>query len=73
MLPASKLARLTRKFRASVRVICGRQSADAASIVSLLILSATLGTELMIEAQGEDENDAVAAVEAFFADDSDRT
>jgi phosphocarrier protein len=70
LLPASKLARLARRFRSSIRVICGKQSADAASIISLLILSATMGTELMIETQGDDERDAASAVEALFSEDS---
>jgi phosphotransferase system HPr (HPr) family protein len=41
--------------------------ADARSVLSLMILSASLGTALDIEATGNDECEAVRAVEEFFA------
>jgi phosphotransferase system HPr (HPr) family protein len=46
--------------------------ADARSILSILILCATLGATLDIEASGPDEREVIEAVEAFFAptDDS---
>lgn len=66
LLPATRLARLTRSFRSTIRLSLGSHVADATSVLSLLILCATLNTVLTIEATGEDEREAVRAVEAYF-------
>jgi len=67
MLTAARLVRLAQQFRSSIRLRLGTRMADARSILSLLLLSATLGTSLDIEAAGNDEHEAVQAVEEFFA------
>ena len=41
--------------------------ADLRSILSILALCATMGTTLTLEASGEDEKDAVQALEQAFA------
>jgi phosphotransferase system HPr-like phosphotransfer protein len=44
--------------------------ANAGSILSILMLSATFNTQLEVQATGEDEEAAILAAEAFFqADD----
>lgn len=68
MLPASRLARLAKGFRATLRVTLGSRAADAASVLSLLILGATAGATLQVEAFGDDEKEALTAVVEFFAD-----
>jgi len=42
--------------------------ADAKSVLSLMLLSAGLGTALTIEAMGADEAEALRAVQQFFSD-----
>lgn len=64
--PAARLVRLASKFRSEIRVRFGSRLADARSILSILLLSAGLGSSLDIEALGADEHDAIAAVEALF-------
>jgi len=66
MLPASRLAKLAKGFRASLRLTLGNRAADAASVLSILILGAAAGTTLQVEAQGEDELEAANAVVEFF-------
>jgi phosphotransferase system HPr (HPr) family protein len=41
--------------------------ADARSVLSLLQLGATLGTLLVIQVVGEDEHEAIAALQSFFS------
>ena len=44
--------------------------ADARSIISLLLLCATVGTLIDIEVHGEDEDAAISAIEQLFLEDS---
>lgn len=66
---AAQLVRLAGKFRS--RIILTRTdnntSADAKSILSVLTLAATRGTELEIKIEGEDEAEAIKAIEELFA------
>ncbi|HEY0945673.1 MAG TPA: HPr family phosphocarrier protein [Opitutaceae bacterium] len=65
--PAAKLVRVVQGFRSRVVLKCGDRIADVRSIVNLIALCATLGMSLDLEVVGEDEQDAVAAVEQVFA------
>lgn len=64
--PAAGLVRLTRTFRSRVRLSLGSRVADASSVLSILILCASMNAILEIEVSGEDEREAVRAVEAYF-------
>lgn len=67
--PAANLVRLFRNFRARVLFRLGNRVANAGSILSILMLSATFNTQLEIQATGEDEEAAILAAEAFFQGD----
>lgn len=60
--PASKVAKLTTGYDAVVLIACNDETAEADSIMDLLMLGAAPGAELKIEARGRD---AAAAVEAI--------
>jgi phosphocarrier protein HPr len=64
---AGNLAKLTSRFRSSILCRLEGKVADARSIISLLILCASLGATLEIEASGPDEREAIRAVDTFFA------
>lgn len=66
LLPATGLARLTQTFRSKIRLSLGSHVADASSVLSILILCASLNAVLEIEATGDDEHEALRAVEAYF-------
>ena len=66
MRTAARLVRLARKFHCRILLRFGSRVADARSILSIMILSAGLGAPLDIEASGEDEHEAIQAVEAYF-------
>ncbi|MES2570160.1 MAG: HPr family phosphocarrier protein [Verrucomicrobiota bacterium] len=65
--PATRLVKLAQKFRSSIRLTCGAGMADAQSIFSIVALCAAMGTSMDVEVSGEDEQDAIRAVEAEFA------
>ena len=61
---AARLVRTASVFRSAVRLERADRSAsaDAKSILSVLMLAASRGTELRVEAEGEDEEAALEAV-----------
>jgi len=67
---AAKLVRLTTTFRSkvSLRRIDGGPTADAKSILSVLMLAATTGTELEASVEGVDEETAMSALDQLFAE-----
>jgi phosphotransferase system HPr (HPr) family protein len=68
--PAAKLVEVAQRFRSKISMECRGQIADTRSILSLLALCASMGTTLDIQASGDDELAAAAAVEEIFNSDS---
>jgi phosphotransferase system HPr (HPr) family protein len=60
--PAGLFVETARRFRSVVKVVNGKQTADGKSILGLMLLGATPGAEITIQAQGEDEADALNAL-----------
>lgn len=63
--PIMQFVDLASKYRSRITVQCEDRKADARSPMELLMLVATKGTLLEIEAVGEDENDVVEALAAL--------
>ena len=67
---AAQLVRLAQKFHSSILLRANGKMADARSILNVMLLCAALGTVIEVEAQGEDEDLAIQAVEnAFVSND----
>ena len=64
---ASKLVALTSGFSSKIE-IGHKTMVDGKSILSLMMLAAVKGTSLRITADGEDEDQAVAAIVALIED-----
>lgn len=66
---AAQVVRTANRFKSDLRLerIDGGASADAKSILSVLMLAASGGTELRAIADGTDEAAAIAAVSGLFA------
>ncbi|HLO01316.1 MAG TPA: HPr family phosphocarrier protein [Pyrinomonadaceae bacterium] len=67
---AAKLVRLASSFQSQVVLqrVEGGVTADAKSILSVLMLAASRGTQLHVRAEGADEEVAMAAIEQLFAE-----
>ena len=67
---AAKLVRAVSDFQSQVRLrrLDGSASADAKSILSVLMLAASCGTELQASTEGIDEEAAMEALTQLFAD-----
>ena len=62
---ASKLVDVAKNFASDVKVVnAGGIEADAKRIMNLLLLGAPVGSEVELFVQGEDENEALAALTA---------
>lgn len=67
---AARLVRTANLFQSLLRVerLDGSAKADAKSILSVLMLAASRGTELRLTAEGADEGEAIEALIRLFAD-----
>ncbi|MBC7228190.1 MAG: HPr family phosphocarrier protein [Thermoflexales bacterium] len=61
--PAARFVQTARRFRSRVRVLYDGREADAKSLLSLLALGVEQGAVMTIRAEGEDAEQALAALE----------
>ncbi len=62
---AARFVRAAARFRSKVMVTKDGTTTDGKSILGILFLAATTGTEIVITASGEDENEAVDALSSL--------
>jgi phosphocarrier protein HPr len=65
---AAKLINTTGQFSSKIRIIKEGREVDGKSIMSVMMLAASKGTELVICADGEDEQAAIDAISALIED-----
>jgi phosphocarrier protein len=65
--PAGLFVKTASRFCSVIKVVSGKQTANGKSILSLMLLGATPGAEITIEAQGEDEAEALNALAQLIA------
>ena len=63
---AAKIVTLTNKFSSKVTITNGERSADAKSIMKILMLSAPKNTEINIYIEGKDEIKAMKELELLI-------
>lgn len=64
---ASELARAAARYQATVTVSRGADRVDGKSVMGLLLLTASQGTTIVVEAKGADADDAVTAIAELVA------
>lgn len=64
--PASKFVQLANQFTSDIHIKKGERSVNAKSIMGILSLAITKGTEINLEAEGEDAVAAVAALKRYL-------
>ena len=64
--PAAVLVQTAKDFKANIFLEKGRNKINAKSIMGIITLAATYGTELKLSAEGEDEQAAVEAITRLF-------
>jgi phosphocarrier protein len=70
---SAKVVEAAARFKSQVFLIKGDQKVDAESILDLMMLGAPMGSEIGVEAEGPDADEALAAmlalIEAKFGED----
>ena len=64
--PASKFVQTATKFSSDIEVVHGETTANAKSILNILLLAAEAGAIITVEIEGDDENEAMLAIETLF-------
>lgn len=62
---ASVFVKTAAGFSADVNVRCGERQGNGKSIMSMMMLQATLGSTISLTVEGEDETEALAALAAL--------
>ncbi len=65
---AAKFVNLAKTFSSRVEVTRNAERVDGKSIMSIMLLAAPLGTELVLHVAGPDEDEAFDALERLVAD-----
>ena len=65
---ATKLVDTANKFGSSVLIECNGKTADCSSIMQIMMLAATQGTNAILRAEGDDAQQAIDAITSL-ADD----
>jgi len=60
--PATALVSLTAKFKSNIFLIRDNKRINAKSILGILVLAAEKGARLKVQADGDDEKEAVQAI-----------
>ena len=68
MRAAGRFAKLAGRFRSRVTLMRNGVAVDGKSIVGLLTLAAAKGSVLVLRADGEDEEDALAALRGIITE-----
>ncbi len=63
---AAKLIGTTSRFSADIRLEKDGREVDGKSIMSVMMLAASKGTELIIKTDGEDQTEAMQAIETII-------
>jgi phosphocarrier protein len=63
---AAKLVALSNNFKSEIILVKDNKSADARSIMKLLMLSASKGSVLQVKITGKDQEEAMGSIEKLF-------
>ncbi|MBS0225593.1 MAG: HPr family phosphocarrier protein [Proteobacteria bacterium] len=64
---SAKLVQTTASFKSKIMIAARGREVDAKSIMGVMMLAAGVGTTVVVRAEGEDADAAVAAVVDLFA------
>jgi phosphocarrier protein HPr len=66
--PAAAVVETCSRFQSRISFIKGDIRANAKSIMNIMLLAAEYGADILVEAEGADEAEALAAVERLFVE-----
>ena len=63
---AAKLSHLANMFNSSIYLIYNEDKVNAKSLLGILTLAASVGNEIILQASGDDEQEAIKAISDLF-------
>jgi phosphocarrier protein len=63
---AAKLVHTAARFRSEIKIRKGEEEVDGKSILGILLLAAGRGSTILLKAEGDDERDALDAIEKLI-------
>jgi phosphocarrier protein HPr len=63
---AAKLSHLANMFSANIFLIYNEDKVNAKSLLGILTLAASVGNEIILQASGDDEQEAITAISDLF-------
>jgi phosphocarrier protein HPr len=63
---AAKLSHLANMFNANIYLIYNEDKVNAKSLLGILTLAASVGNEIILQASGDDEQEAISAISDLF-------
>lgn len=64
--PAGLLVKEAKQFASEITLECGGKKAGAKGLMGVMSMAVKQGNEVIVSAEGADEEAAIAALEAFF-------
>ena len=64
--PVAVLVQVASQYNSSIYVECDDRKVNAKSIMGMMTLGLTSGEDIMVSASGEDEQEALVAMEKFL-------
>ncbi len=65
---AFSLTKITERFKSMITLRCNGHSGNGKEIMDILALGACAGSTVIIEAAGEDEDEALKSITGFFSE-----
>ena len=65
--PVARFVKYARQFRSAIRIKKGKITADGKNIMGLLLLAIAWKSKIHIEAEGDDAEEAIEGISAFFS------
>jgi phosphocarrier protein HPr len=63
---AAKLSHLANMFNSNIYLIYNEDKVNAKSLLGILTLAASIGNEIILQANGDDEQEAITAISDLF-------
>jgi len=63
---AAKLSHLANMFNANIYLVYNEDKVNAKSLLGILTLAASVGNEIILQASGDDEQEAITAISDLF-------
>ncbi|MEI6613540.1 MAG: HPr family phosphocarrier protein [Chrysiogenales bacterium] len=63
---AAKLSHLANMFNANIYLVYNEDKVNAKSLLGILTLAASVGNEIILQASGDDEQEAITAISGLF-------